>query len=49
MATPQIPREKIPWLPSMNYDLCKGAKECLGRDGQPHSKGPGSWLPVCHC
>ncbi len=29
MAKAQIPREKIPWYPSINYDLCKGKKECL--------------------
>ena len=29
MVNPSIPREKIPWFPSINYDLCKGAKECL--------------------
>ena len=29
MGNPSLPREKIPWFPSINYDLCKGAKECL--------------------
>ncbi len=29
MANAKIPREKIPWFPSINYDLCRGAKECL--------------------
>jgi NAD-dependent dihydropyrimidine dehydrogenase PreA subunit len=29
MVNPSLPREKIPWFPSINYDLCKGAKECL--------------------
>jgi len=28
-VNPSLPREKIPWFPSINYDLCKGAKECL--------------------
>ncbi len=29
MSSSAIPREKIPWFPSINYDLCKGTKECL--------------------
>ncbi len=29
MGSPSLPREKIPWFPSINYDLCKGTKECL--------------------
>lgn len=29
MGSPSLAREKIPWFPSINYDLCKGAKECL--------------------
>jgi len=29
MGSPLLPREKIPWFPSINYDLCKGVKECL--------------------
>jgi len=29
MANSSLAREKIPWFPSINYDLCKGAKECL--------------------
>lgn len=29
MSSPSLPREKIPWFPTINYDLCKGAKECL--------------------
>ncbi len=24
-----VPRAKIPWFPSINYDLCKGTKDCL--------------------
>lgn len=29
MANASLPRERIPWFPSINYDLCKGSKECL--------------------
>lgn len=29
MASPSLPREKIPWFPSISYDLCKSTKECL--------------------
>ena len=29
MGSPSLPREKIPWFPSINHDLCKGSKECL--------------------
>ena len=29
ISSPSLPREKIPWFPTINYDLCKGAKECL--------------------
>ena len=29
MASPSLPREKIPWFPSISYDLCKGTKDCL--------------------
>ncbi|MGC8837829.1 MAG: 4Fe-4S dicluster domain-containing protein [Anaerolineae bacterium] len=24
-----IPREEIPWYPTVNYDLCVGCQECL--------------------
>jgi NAD-dependent dihydropyrimidine dehydrogenase PreA subunit len=29
MGSSSLLREKIPWFPTMNYDLCKGTKECL--------------------
>jgi NAD-dependent dihydropyrimidine dehydrogenase PreA subunit len=29
MENNQIPREKIPWFPTINYDLCTGNKDCL--------------------
>jgi len=24
-----IPREKIPWFPTVNYDLCAGCMQCV--------------------
>ncbi len=29
MASSQIPREKIPWFPTIDYDLCAGDQECF--------------------
>jgi len=29
MVNASLPREKIPWFPSINYAACKGAKECF--------------------
>lgn len=29
MALSQIPREKIPWYPTINTDLCIGDEECI--------------------
>ena len=29
MVNASLPREKIPWFPSIDSDLCKGSKECL--------------------
>jgi len=29
MANSSIPREKIPWFPTIDYDLCSGDQECL--------------------
>jgi NAD-dependent dihydropyrimidine dehydrogenase PreA subunit len=29
MPTSQIPRQKIPWFPTVDYDLCTGEQECL--------------------
>jgi NAD-dependent dihydropyrimidine dehydrogenase PreA subunit len=29
MANAKIPREKIPWYPTINYDACINDQECL--------------------
>lgn len=29
MPTGPIPREKIPWFPSIDHDLCTGDQECF--------------------
>lgn len=29
MANPKVPREKIPWFPTINYDACIHDQECL--------------------
>lgn len=29
METAAIPREKIPWFPAVDYDLCTGDQECF--------------------
>lgn len=29
MAKPAIPREKIPWFPTINADLCIGDQDCI--------------------
>jgi NAD-dependent dihydropyrimidine dehydrogenase PreA subunit len=26
-----IPRQEVPWYPSVNYDACNGCQSCLGR------------------
>jgi NAD-dependent dihydropyrimidine dehydrogenase PreA subunit len=29
MSSAQIPREKIPWFPTVDHDLCTGDQECF--------------------
>jgi NAD-dependent dihydropyrimidine dehydrogenase PreA subunit len=29
MSVPAIPREMIPWFPTINYGLCTGDRECV--------------------
>lgn len=29
MANPKVPREKIPWFPTVNYDACIHDQECI--------------------
>jgi NAD-dependent dihydropyrimidine dehydrogenase PreA subunit len=29
MSSASIPREKIPWFPTINYDACTADQECL--------------------